>query len=374
MANAGRITDQHGTGWNTLAVKGTWRPRGADGEHVIEFGAQRDAFKLQTLVSDTPDWSGGEAGARFSASTGRTTLASLWGQDAWRFAADWRTVLGVRLEHWRADDGTLSNATTTVSFAPRSETYVSPKAAISFQASEAWLLRGSLGRAVRMPTVSELFQGSISATELVNNDPNLKPEKSWTAELTAERALPFGSVRATLFGERTEDALYSQVDLAAGGTVATVQNVGLIRTLGVEVAGQGRSVMVRGLDIDASITYADSKTVRNDNFPASVGKWQPRVPQWRATVLASYSPDEHWSGSLGIRYSGRQYGQLDNSDTNGFAFTGFSPFVVADLRLQYRFDRHWRASLGIDNLNNDRYWAFHPYPQRTYHAELRFDL
>jgi iron complex outermembrane receptor protein len=222
--------------------------------------------------------------------------------------------------------------------------------------------------------VSELFQGSISATDLVNNDPNLKPEKSWTSELTAERALPFGSVRATLFGERTEDALYSQVDLTAGGTVATIQNVDRIRTLGVELAGQGRSVVVRGLDIDASVTYADSKTTRNDKFPASVGKWQPRVPQWRASLLASYSPDEHWSGSVGIRYSGRQYGQLDNSDTNGFAFTGFSPFLVADVRLQYRFDRQWRASLGIDNVNNERYWAFHPYPQRTYHAELRFDL
>jgi iron complex outermembrane receptor protein len=91
-------------------------------------------------------------------------------------------------------------------------------------------------------------------------------------------------------------------------------------------------------------------------------------------LLASYAPDEHWAGSLGVRYSGRQYGQLDNSDTNGFAFTGFSPFLVADVRLQYRFDRQWRASFGIDNVNNDRYWAFHPYPQRTYHAELRFDL
>jgi len=374
MASAGRITDQHGTGWNTLALKGTWRPRGTEGEHIVEFGAQRDAFRLQTVVSDTPEWSGGEAGARFSAFTGRTSLASLWAQDAWRFASDWRTVLGMRVEHWRADDGTLSNATSTIGFAPRSESHVSPKAALSFQVSDAWLLRASLGRAVRMPTVSELFQGSISATDLVNNDPNLKPEKSWTTELTAERAFPFGSVRATLFGERTEDALYSQVDITAGGTVATIQNVDRIRTLGVELAGQGRSVIVRGLDIDASLTYADSKTTQNDNFPASVGKWQPRVPQWRASLLASYSPDEHWSGSFGVRYSGRQYGQLDNSDTNGFAFTGFSPFLVADVRLQYRFDRQWRATLGVDNVNNDRYWAFHPYPQRTYHAELRFDL
>ena len=245
-ASAGRITDQHGTGWNTLAAKGTWRPGGSGSAHVVEFGAQRDAYKLETLVSDTPDWSGGEAAARFSAFAGRTSLTSLWAQDAWRFAPDWRAVLGVRGERWQAEDGSLSNATTTLGFAPRSESYVSPKAALSWQASEAWLLRTSLGRAVRMPTVSELFQGSISANEIVNNDPNLKPEKSWTSELTAERAFVGGSARATLFFEETKDALYSQVNVAAAGTVATIQNVDRIRTVGVEGAATANDVARQG--------------------------------------------------------------------------------------------------------------------------------
>jgi len=42
--------------------------------------------------------------------------------------------------------------------------------------------------------------------------------------------------------------------------------------------------------------------------------------------------------------------------------------------LRYRFDRNWCASVGIDNLNNKKYWAFHPYPQRTFLAELAYDL
>jgi len=373
-AGAGRITDQHGTGWSTLALKGIWRPQGAGGEHVVEGGLQRDAFRLSTSVYDTPDWSGGAPAALFSAFAGHTSLVSAWAQDAWRVAPGWRAVLGARLEHWRADDGSLANATTTQTFASRSEWTVSPKAALAWQPNDAWQLRASTGRAVRNPTVSELFQGTIVGNAIVNNDPNLKAEKSWTGELTAERSFADASLRATLFHEETHDALYSQVNVADGGTVATIQNVDRVRTTGVEVAGQASGWGWRGLDVGASVTYADSRTTRNDKFPASVGKWQPRVPQWRASLLATYSPDDHWAGSLGVRYSGRQYGQLDNSDTNGFAFTGFSRFLVADVRLQYRFDRQWRASFGIDNVNNDRYWAFHPYPQRTYHAELRFDL
>jgi iron complex outermembrane receptor protein len=74
--------------------------------------------------------------------------------------------------------------------------------------------------------------------------------------------------------------------------------------------------------------------------------------------------------SLGARYMGTQYGQLDNSDTNAFTYTGFSRFFVADLRTRYRFGDVWTASLGIDNLGGEEYWNFHMYPQRTWMAEL----
>ncbi|MEP6966064.1 MAG: hypothetical protein ABI845_11295 [Polaromonas sp.] len=32
------------------------------------------------------------------------------------------------------------------------------------------------------------------------------------------------------------------------------------------------------------------------------------------------------------------------------------------------------AAFGIDKLNNYKYWNFHPYPQRSYPAELKFEL
>ena len=75
-----------------------------------------------------------------------------------------------------------------------------------------------------------------------------------------------------------------------------------------------------------------------------------------------------------MRYSGTQYGTLDNSDTNGAAYTGVSRFAVVDVRVLCRITRQRSVALGIDNLNNATYWAFHPYPQRTFSAELRFDL
>ncbi len=382
QGGAGRITDLKGTGWNTLALKGIWRPDGPQGEHIAEGGLQCDAFKLRTLVSNTTDWLGGEAGSRFSAFNGNTTLTSAWAQDAWRFSPTWKAVVGGRFEHWRAFNGSVADNSVFVdgsltppkAFVERSESHFSPKAALSFAPFDDWTFKASVGRAVRMPTVAELYQGSISAGTIVNNDPNLKPEKSWTGELTAEHDIGVGLLRATLFHERTQDALYSQTNVSVTPNVTNIQNIDAMRTTGLELAAQASDFGLKGLDLSASLTHADSIITKNDKFPASVGQWQPRVPKWRANLLTTWRPDDAWSFTGGVRYSGKQYGTLDNSDPNGFTYTGVSSFLVADVRVQYRIDKRWKASAGIDNIGNRSYWAFHPYTQRTFNAELRYDL
>lgn len=371
---AGRITDMAGTGWNTLSLKGTWRPQAAQGAHIVDMGYQRESYKLRTLVSDTPDWLNGGAAQRFSAFNGNSELQSLYVQDTWRFAPAWRTTLGGRLEEWRAFGGEIANATAVLPFGERKETHFSPKAAIAWQLSPGLALKASLGRAVRMPTVAELYQGTISSGTIVNNDPNLKPEKSWTSEWTVERDVGNGVLRATLFHEKTRDALYSQTNMTVTPNVTNIQNVDEIRTTGLELAYQANDVVLRGLDLTSSLTYTDSRIEKNDKFPASVGKWQPRVPQWRANLLASYRAGEKWTHTLGLRYSGQQYGTLDNADPNGFTYTGVSKFFVADVRMRYLVAKQWSLAVGIDNLNNYKYWAFHPYTQRTVVAELKFDM
>ncbi|MEO8020047.1 MAG: TonB-dependent receptor [Pseudomonadota bacterium] len=271
---------------------------------------------------------------------------------------------------WRASDGSIADASSTLTFAERTETHVSPKAALAFQLTPAWVLKTSVGRALRMPTVSELYQGSIAVNVIVNNDPNLQPVKSWTGELTAERDLGNGLMRATYFREDTRDALYSQTNVTVIPNITNIQNVDHIRTQGLEMAYQADDVFTGGVDLSASLTYARSRVVANVNFPESVGKWQPRVPEWRANALASYRVGERWTASLGARYSGRQYNMLDNSDPNAFTYTGTSSFLVFDARVRYQIGRRWTASLGIDNLGDQEYWAFHPYTQRTFAAEL----
>jgi iron complex outermembrane receptor protein len=365
---AGRISDQRGTGWDSLAVKATWRPTDSD-RHVLDLGLQNDDYALRTLVSNAADWLHGNPTTRFSAFRGDSTLTSLYAQDTWGFAPGWSSTLGLRVEHWRAHDGALSDATSTLTFGEREDTWLSPKAAIARQLSPQWTLKASLGRAIRLPTVAELYQGTLATNAIVNNDPNLKPERSWTSELSAERTLGIGSLRMTLFLEQTLDALYSQTNVTVSPAVTNIQNVDRIGTRGIEVAFVSAPLLGGKLDLSTSATFARSIIEANDNFPASVGKWQPRVPQRRWTGIATYRLGSQWSVSLGGRYSGKQFNTLDNGDPNGYAYTGTSPYLVFDARARFE-GTHFNASVGIDNLGDEEYWAFHPYTRRMLMADL----
>ncbi len=50
-----------------------------------------------------------------------------------------------------------------------------------------------------------------------------------------------------------------------------------------------------------------------------------------------------------------------------------SRYLVLDARLQYKLSKQFTVAAGVDNLNNDQMFAYHPIPQRTWHAELKFD-
>jgi iron complex outermembrane receptor protein len=219
-----------------------------------------------------------------------------------------------------------------------------------------------------------LFQGSVSSGAIVNNNPGLRPEKALSGELTAEHALESGLLRVSLFQENAKDALYSQTDITVTPTVTNIQNIDEIRTRGVEVVVQRNDAFIRGLDLSGSVTAADSTIRKNGRNPSTIGKAQPRVPDWRATGMVTYRPSDALAYTLAARYSGRQYNTIDNTDSNPNTYGGVSKFFVVDARVHYKLNKQWSAAVGIDNLNNEKYYVAHPYPQRSLVAELKFDL
>ncbi len=368
----GTVTVGDGTGWKTLDLKTTYTPPVPEAglaNHALTFGYHYDNYFLDNTTYNTLNWQDG-AGTRFAnAFAGKTQTQALYAQDAWRFLPRWKLVYGVRYEDWQAYDGSQALGATRLPYSDVSDQHFSPKASLSFDVSNDLTLRASIGRAYRFPTVSELFQGQINGSSIINNNPNLRPENDLSKELTAEWAHWNGLFRFTLFQDDVKNTIFSQTDTTVVPNVTNFQNIGEVRSRGIETSYEGQDVLVRGLDLMTSVAYTQSKILANAQNPATVGKYFYRIPLWRADLVASYHLDERSTLTAGVHYSGRQYNTLTNTDTNPDVFGGTSTYTVADLKYTFKPSKLSEIGVGVDNLFDERYFVYHPYPGRTFYVE-----
>ncbi|MBI2308142.1 MAG: TonB-dependent receptor [Rhodocyclales bacterium] len=368
----GSVTLADDTGWRNLDLRALWKPQQGKAGHAVTFGYHRDDYEYLSRKYNASNWRDEDTRTTLTGrNEGKTQTDALYVQDEWKFAPRWMMTAGLRHERWQAFDGGIyTNTLGSNRFAEREEKATSPKLSLAYDLSSDWLLRASFGKAYRFPTVTELFQTETQGATTRISDPSLKPEKVMASELAAEGAVLGGNLRASWFQEMIRDALYSFTDYT---NTSRNQNVDKVRARGIELAYQAQNVL-RGLDLGGSVTYVHSRVLENRLNPSSVGKRMIRLPDWRATLFASYHFDERWTGFVGVKYSGTQYNNPDNSDTDSDTYGGNSKFLTVDAKLGYRIARQLTAAIGVDNLTNDKHYAFHPYPQRTYHAEARFDF
>ncbi|MDE2422409.1 MAG: TonB-dependent receptor [Gammaproteobacteria bacterium] len=383
---AGRITDASGTGWTTLDLKGSWSAQdGILAAHQVSFGAHDDWFRLESPTYNTTDWINGGQGSLYSNSLGQTQTQALWLQDVWQLTPVLKATVGGRYEKWQAIDGyNFSTASNGKGFAINQpnvdKSGFSPKASLAWSITDLWTMTGSVGKALRFPTVGELYQNVQTGTTYTQPNPYLKPENVLSDELSLERKANDSNVRISIFQERVKDALISQTAMIAGYAtpVSYTQNVDKTRQRGIELVAQHDDVLVSGLSLAGNVTYTNAKILENSSYvptiagATSVGKHTPYVPDWRATLVATYQLNRQWAFTLAGRYSGKQYATVDNTDINSDTYQGFQSFFVMDARALYRFDRHWSAALGVDNLNDRKYFLYHPFPQRTLFGELKY--
>lgn len=385
----GNIARLDGTNWLNGDIKGIYRPNGVDGDHEMSFGFHTDRYYFENPTCGTPTWNGGpdSTSTLYAKGRGTTMTEALWAQDAWRFVPDFKFTFGGRLEFWQAFDGfnlsTTKNGSgaitsTTAQRQPEiNDTRFSPKISLSWTPSSEWEVTSSFGQAYRFPTVTELYQIVATGPTFSIPNPNLKPENVVAEEISIQRKFPDGKIRLSFFNENVFDALISQTGLLSGQTPFTfVTNVDSIRNTGVELAAQKDNILFHGITLFSSVTYVDSEILSNPSFvsvtgTSSKGKRAPYVPDWRTTFGITYHPDDHWALTAAGRYSGKQYSTLDNTDIVSHVQGAFDEFFVLDLRAQYRVNDIILVDAGIDNVTDNRYFLFHPFPARTYSAQVK---
>jgi iron complex outermembrane receptor protein len=363
----GSIVKLDGTGWKTLDLSAA---RGG-----LSFGLHWDEVRLRNERYATADWRHGDRGVLLQAAAGRTRTKAIWAQQQLSLAPSLTLTVGARYEWWRADRGfnfSLAPALSVVQ--PELERNgLSPKASLRWQPADEWSVTLSAGQAYRYPTVQELYQAISTGPSIAVPNPDLRPERARSEELAIERRDARGRLRVSLFNESIKDALLSQTAPLLPGSTALfnyVQNIPAVRTRGLEVAFERAGVLAPQLEVAGSFTLAHPKIVRDPLFPAAEGKDIPQVPRRRATLLLTWRESEAAALTLAARHASRSFGTIDNSDVVAHTYQGFEGYLVADARASFRIGRSWRVAFGVENIGNDKYYIFHPFPQRTFTAEV----
>ena len=208
-------------------------------------------------------------------------------------------------------------------------------------------------------------------TLLANPNPGLLPERARSLELALATQGAHGTFRLSLFNEVIDNALISQLNSATNTTF--VQNVDRTRARGVELAVDRRDVLP-GLDLSASLTYVDAITSKDTVFPAAVGKLLPSVPHWKGNMVLTWRATPRLSLTTAARFTSRNFANLANDDTVGQTYQGFYKYLVVDTRATFQLNDHLDFAVGVDNLNNNKYFLFHPFPQRNVTAQVNWKL
>jgi len=383
ISGTGQATLIGDTGWKTADVLLGWRT--ADGllaAHAPVLGFHFDTYFTEQEQRSLAEWRDHDSLAGFlGGNGGRTTTRAFFFQDTWRINDRWSLTPGIRHERWHASDGYQANATARGLYPQRRASAWSPKLALTWKPDRNWSARLSLARATRFPTVGELFQGTVTANgSVTQNNLDLKPERDFAKDLTFERNLSHGSARLSFFEEDVRDSLVNQTTLRDDGTsLSGPQNVGRVLTRGAEFAIRRHRFLHDSIDFDFNASWTNS--IIKENAPIlvggslvdTVGKRFPRIPRWQVKSVVTWRATPRLSLSAAARYSSDQYNTLENSDRHG-GYGGTDSFLVVDLRATWRIRDGLTASLGADNVGDERYHVFHPMPGRTFIAEASWKL
>ncbi|MDR2788215.1 MAG: TonB-dependent receptor, partial [Candidatus Accumulibacter sp.] len=271
--------------------------------------------------------------------------------------------------------------------ASASKSAFSPKLAAVYRWDETLSFRASVGKAFRAPNNGDLYTLSRSSDK--NSTPNarvlvpdagVKPETATAIDLGVEKALPGnGYVKAAVYRTKLKDMLYRKVsasdgsyDYLGGVTITELSrmtNAGEAVTKGFEFSGE--IPVTSWLRASASYSWTDAKITKDDTGLTSLeGKYVINVPKNMAS-LGFDAQWREWSGNLTTTYIGQMYGQANNSDREKNVYAGTGKYTLSNLRIGYRIDKHFKATLAINNLFDKKYYEYYLMPERNIALELR---
>ena len=239
---------------------------------------------------------------------------------------------GGRIDRWSISDGLLDERllisgapVNRVEFADRNGWEASGRGGLRWQAGSSLSVRGTIYRGWRLPTLNELYRPFRLGADATAANADLDPERLTAAEAGLEwqplQALSFG---ATAFTGQLKSAI-ANVTLGqgpgafpgvgfvgAGGQYRERQNVGSIRSRGVELESR---LAVGRLSFAAGYSFVDAEVSADGAAATLDGRRPAQVPRHSASLSASWRNRSGATAAISAHYIGRQFEDDLNSQS-----------------------------------------------------------
>jgi iron complex outermembrane receptor protein len=371
---SGALTVFDNTRWTTLDLKlrdpdFLSRPNltFVTGYHVSAQSIGVTQYSTSNYIDQTRD-------AVTNNSGGTTMIHALFGQLGWRVHPDVELTLGGRQELWQSRKGFAQTATLDLTHPDRDISAFSPKASIGWEPADRLRVQYSVARASRFPVVEELFDYQVRTYGSVLGDAELEPEEGLHHNIGFQQGLGDGHVEVNYFRDDVDNTIFTQSQVVGGRFIFSFLPIDKVRTNGLEIVLDQRRLGGSPIDLQVNATMTDAKIIRHALQPSIEGNVFPRMPKLRMGLFGVYHVSPAWMSSVGVRYTSDQFGDLDNGDTVDNVFGAMDGYVFVDLKVSRSLGGGNRISFGIDNLTDADAFVFHPWPGRTFFAELSVDV
>jgi outer membrane receptor protein involved in Fe transport len=232
---------------------------------------------------------------------GRQRLWGLYGEDILRINTRWLFTGGLRVDDWNNYDAlsvtrplAKPGPLQVTNYGSRGEQAFSPRLSSLFRVKDNMVIRASMYRAFRAPTLNELYRSFRQGNTLTLANSGLTAEQLTGAEAGASYNTFHDrlSIRGTLFWSDISDPI-ANVTLSSTPALVTRQrqNLGETRSRGAEFDAEAR--LTSTITLSGGWQFVDATVT---SFPAStqlVGLLVPHVPRHAVNFQARYSRP-HW--------------------------------------------------------------------------------
>lgn len=285
---------------------------------------------------------------------------------------------GVRYDYWETFDGyanQFGSGAVNSRYPSRSASAVSPKMALVFAPLTETIVKGSIGRAFRPPTVYELYRTwTTTGTPRITykGNPHLDPEQTTSWDLGVTQGLwENARIKVTYFENYLSHLIYRATGTeVAGSRMDEYVNAGKAKSRGVTTEIEQKFGTV--VKFFANFTYTDARIKENDAKPSTVGKRLTQLPEKMANVGGEVRLGPLTATVTG-RYVGKRFGTDDNRDAVNHVPGSYDPFVTWDAQVTYRFHQNLSLSWAVLNLANEQYYSSYKAPGRSWFLQLALE-